>query len=144
MKSNDPSAENLSEEPSQARPPSIRTIAHGLTDVAYYLAQVESGAMEIDAGFLERARAFTEDYLVRAQAWLDQRSHQTDDPSGAYVQAHHRGKVAALLHRVRDPNLALGSLHEIAETARELVHLLSLAGGNGFDLLSADQHDLEY
>ncbi len=129
MKPNGPSAENVSDEASEPRPPSIRTIALGLDDVAYYLGQVDSRAMEMDSGFLERARAFTEEYLVRAQAWVDRRSHQTDDPSGAYVQAHHRGKVAALLHRVRDPSLTLRSLHEIAEAARELVHLLSLASG---------------
>ncbi len=129
MKPNGPSAENVSDEASEPRPPSIRTIALGLDDVAYYLGQVDSRAMEMDSGFLERARAFTEEYLVRAQAWVDRRSHQTDDPSGAYVQAHHRGKVAALLHRVRDPSLTLRSLHEIAEAAREFVHLLSLASG---------------
>ncbi len=129
MKPNGPSTEHVSDEASQPRPPSIRTIALGLDDVAYYLGQVDSRAMEIDPGFFDRARAFTEDYLVRAQAWLDQRSHQTDDPSGTYVRAHHRGHLAALLHRVRDPSLTLRSLHEVAEAARELVQLLSLASG---------------
>ncbi len=122
-------SENTSTKNCAAQPHSIRSIADGLGDVAYYLGQAASGAMEVDSGFFDRARAFTEEYLGRAQTWLDQRANQSEDPSGEYVQAHHRGRIADLLGRVRNPSVTLNSLHEIAQAARDFAQLLSLASG---------------
>ncbi len=103
-------------------------LALNLDDIIYYIEQVLAGAIEIDSGFSARARDFTENCVIDAEAWLREWLAAQEE-SAKEVAEGRLVRLIELLTYLGQPDLTLEAVKEVAEAALSLVGSMREAGG---------------
>jgi hypothetical protein len=102
----------------------LREIALSLDDITYYTGQVLAHAMESDSGFFGMARDFTEKCLRDLEASVKQHLGMQEGSSKAVAEGQ-LVHVAELLARLRQPDLTVRQLKELADAALSLIQSMS-------------------
>jgi len=103
-------------------------IALNLDDIIYYVEQVLDGAIELDPGFLDRARDFTDNCLIDAEAWLKEWVATQDEPTKEIAEAR-LVQLTNIRDGLRQKDLRLEEVKDLAKAALSLLQWIPVTNG---------------